>query len=301
MSTVQRPPSAAEALLADGTIAVIRPLEPEDRAAALDLHAVRMSEASRRMRFFGASRRAPQLAADRLCGPPRPGFLALGAWVADELVGEVDYEAETGHEDTAELALSVADAWQHRGVGTLLIEHLVHAARERGVHAIEADTLAGNLAVHRVFSDLGLPVHRRFDQGEIRVRVALDEGDEHYREAVDQRGRAADVASLTALLRPRSVAVIGASRRPGSVGRTVLLKIRQGGFNGPVWAVNPHAESVAGEPAHPRSQTCRACPTSPWSPFRPPRWWARHRSAAGPGSEPWWCSPPVWTRPPPGN
>ncbi|MFI6445680.1 GNAT family N-acetyltransferase [Kitasatospora sp. NPDC050543] len=250
MSTAQYLPSAADALLADGTTAVIRPLGPEDRAAILDLYAVRMSEASRRMRFFGVSRRAPQLAADRLCGPPRPGFLALGAWVADELVGEADYEAEQAHADTAELALSVADAWQHRGVGTLLIEHLVHAARERGIHAIEAETLAGNRAVHKVFSDLGLPVHRHFDRGEIRVRVPLDEADEHYREAVDERGRAADVASLTALLRPRSVAVVGASRRPGSVGQAVLLKIRQGGFTGPVWAVNPHAETVAGEPAH---------------------------------------------------
>ncbi|MEU9126903.1 GNAT family N-acetyltransferase [Kitasatospora sp. NPDC048540] len=251
MSTVERLPSAAEALLADGTTAIIRPLGPEDRAAALDLHAVRMSEASRRMRFLGVSRLAPRLAADRLCGPPRPGFLALGAWAGDELVGEADYEAEAGHEDTAELALSVADAWQHRGVGTLLIEHLVHAARERGIHTIEADTLAGNRAVHQVFSDLGLPVHRHLEQGEVRVRVPLDEADEHYRAAVDERGRAADVASLTALLRPRSAAVIGASRRPGSVGHAVLRKIRQGGFTGPLWAVNPHAETVAGEPAHP--------------------------------------------------
>ncbi|MEV4611609.1 GNAT family N-acetyltransferase [Kitasatospora sp. NPDC049258] len=251
MSTAQHLPPTAEALLADGTTAIIRPLGPEDRAAALDLHAVRMSEASRRMRFFGVSRLAPRLAADRLCGPPRPGFLALGAWAGDELVGEADYEAEAGHPDTAELALSVADAWQHRGVGTLLIEHLVHAARERGIHAIEADTLAGNRAVHKLFSDLGLPVHRHLEQGEIRVRVPLDETDEHYREAVDQRGRAAGVASLAALLRPRSVAVVGASRRPGSVGQAVLLKIRGGGFTGPVWAVNPQAETVAGQPAHP--------------------------------------------------
>ncbi|MCX5208251.1 GNAT family N-acetyltransferase [Kitasatospora sp. NBC_00240] len=260
MSTVQRSPSAAEALLADGTTAIIRPLVQADRAAAFDLHAVRMSDASRRMRFFGASRLAPRLAADRLCGPPRPGFLALGAWAGGELVGEADYETEEGHEDTAELALAVADAWQHRGVGTLLIEHLIQAARERGIHSIEADTLAGNRAVHRVFSDLGLPVHRRFEQGGIRVQVALDEADEHYREAVDERGRAAGVASLTALLRPRSVAVVGASRRPGSVGRAVLLKIRQGGFAGPVWAVNPHAGTVAGEPAHPSVTDLPAVP-----------------------------------------
>jgi len=251
MPIVHHLPPAAEVLLADGTTAVIRPLGPMDHDAVLDLHAARMSEASRRMRFFGASRRAPELAADRLTGPPRPGFLVLGAWVGGELVGEVDYETEAGQEDTAELAMAVADAWQHRGVGTLLIEHLVHAARERGVHVFEADTMAGNLAVHRVFSDLGLPVHRRLDHGEIRVRVPLDESDEHYREAVDVRGRAADVASLAALLRPRSVAVVGASRRPGSVGQAVLLKIRQGGFTGPVWAVNPYADEVAGEPAYP--------------------------------------------------
>ncbi|WP_405009787.1 GNAT family N-acetyltransferase [Kitasatospora sp. NBC_01539] len=251
MSTAPYLPSAAEVLLADGTTAFIRPLGPRDRAAALDLHEVRMSEASRRMRFFGVSRTAPQIAADRLCGPPRPGFLALGAWAGGELIGEADYEAGAGREDTAELALSVADAWQHRGVATLLVEHLLHAARERGVHVVEADTLAGNRAVHQVFSDLGLPVRRKLEQGEIRVRVPLDEADERYREAVDERGRTADVASLAALLRPRSVAVVGASRRPGSVGRTVLTKIREGGFTGPAWAVNPRAGTVAGEPAYP--------------------------------------------------
>lgn len=251
MSTVQHLPSAVEVLLADGTTALIRPLAPADHDAVLDLHTERMSDASRRMRFFGASRRAPELAVDRLCGPPRPGFLALSAWVGGDLVGEADYESESGHEDAAELAVAVADAWQHRGVGTLLIEHLVHAARERGIHTIEADTLASNRAVHQVFSDLGLPVHRHFDQGEIKVAVPLDESDEHYREAVDERGRAADVASLAALLRPRSVAVVGASRRPGSVGQAVLRKIREGGFTGEVWAVNPHAEQIAGEPAYP--------------------------------------------------
>ncbi|BFV60649.1 bifunctional GNAT family N-acetyltransferase/acetate--CoA ligase family protein [Kitasatospora sp. CMC57] len=250
MSTAQYPPPT-EALLTDGRTALIRPLGPPDHDAVLDLHATRMSEASRRMRFFGASRRAPGLAADRLCGPPRPGFLALGAWVDEELAGEADYESAGDGTDRAELAVAVADTWQHRGVGTLLIEHLLHAARQRGIRTIEADTMASNLAVHRVFSDLGLPVHRHLEQGEIKLSVPLDESDERYRTAVEARGRGAAVASLAALLRPRSVAVVGASRRPGSVGRSVLVKIREGGFTGPLWAVNPHAEEVAGEPAYP--------------------------------------------------
>ena len=73
MPTLPHQPPAAEALLADGTTAAIRPIEARDHAAVLDLHAVRMSEESRRLRFFGASRRAPLIAAERLCAPRRPG------------------------------------------------------------------------------------------------------------------------------------------------------------------------------------------------------------------------------------
>ncbi|MFD8599305.1 GNAT family N-acetyltransferase [Kitasatospora sp. NPDC059646] len=242
-----------EALLVDGSTVRIRPLVPADRPQVLALHADRMSEASRRLRFLGTSRRAPLLAADRLCGPPRSELYALGAWSAGVLVGEADFETSAERPETAELAVAVADAWHHRGVGSLLLEYLVHAAREHGVTAFEADALAGNGAVHRLFSDLGLPVHRRYREGEVRVVVPLAgaNADEHYLRAVEERGRTADLASLTALLRPRSVAVLGASRRSGSVGQSVLRKIRDGGFRGELWAVNPHAERVADMPSCP--------------------------------------------------
>ncbi|MFE0464374.1 GNAT family N-acetyltransferase [Kitasatospora sp. NPDC058965] len=251
MTIAHQPSQAVAALLADGTTAVIRPLGAADHRAVLALHADRMSEESRRLRFFGHSRRAPWLTADRLCAGPRDGLLALGAWVGGELIGEADCERLDDRPDHAELALAVADAWQHHGVGTLLLEHLVAAARRQGVTAFEADTLAGNRQVHRLFTDLGLPVQRSYEQGEVRVTVPLDVDAEAYRAAVDERGRTADVASLATLLKPRSIAVVGASRRPGSVGQTVLRKIRQGGFTGPLWAVNPSADRVADEPCHP--------------------------------------------------
>ncbi|MFD8749648.1 GNAT family N-acetyltransferase [Kitasatospora sp. NPDC059577] len=254
------PPTTAEALLADGTTVGIRPFAPDDRRAVLDLHAAGMSEESRRMRFFGVSRNAPAQAAARLCGAPRAGLLAFGAWAGEELIGEADCELLDDPPRTAELALAVADRWHHRGVATLLLEHLVHAARAAGVRFFEADTLSGNRAVHRVFADLGLPVERRYAQGEVRLRVPLDEGDERYRAAVDERGRRADVASLTALLRPASVAVVGASRREGSVGRSVLAKIRKGGFTGALWAVNPHAAEIDGRLAYPDVAALPAVP-----------------------------------------
>ena len=57
--------------------------------------------------------------------------------------------------------------------------------------------------------------------------------------------------SLDPILRPRSIAVVGASRRPGSIGNTVLRHLVQAGFTGPVYPVNPQATSVASIPAFP--------------------------------------------------
>jgi acetyltransferase len=57
------------------------------------------------------------------------------------------------------------------------------------------------------------------------------------------------IRHLDTFLAPRSVALFGASDRPGSVGATVWRNLRQGGFSGPLWAVNPARDTVGGEPA----------------------------------------------------
>src|SRR5688500_11838331 len=51
------------------------------------------------------------------------------------------------------------------------------------------------------------------------------------------------------MFRPGSVAVIAASERPGSVGATVMRNVLEGGFEGPIWPVNPRRTSVAGRAA----------------------------------------------------
>ena len=56
---------------------------------------------------------------------------------------------------------------------------------------------------------------------------------------------------LDGIFRPRSVAVVGASRRPGSIGRQVVANLIAGGFPGPVYPVNPKAEVVHSVPAYP--------------------------------------------------
>jgi acetyltransferase len=56
------------------------------------------------------------------------------------------------------------------------------------------------------------------------------------------------VRNLDAVFRPKSVAVIGASERPGSTGAMVWSRVLEGGFNGPLWPVNPKYESLDGRP-----------------------------------------------------
>ena len=59
------------------------------------------------------------------------------------------------------------------------------------------------------------------------------------------------IRHLDLLFGPASVAVLGASDRPGSLGAVVLGKLRQAGFTGPIWAVNPKHSQVQGQPAWP--------------------------------------------------
>ncbi|MEU6762337.1 GNAT family N-acetyltransferase [Streptomyces sp. NPDC046853] len=236
------------ALLADGTTTCIRAVRPGDHAQLRGLYE-EMSPQNLRLRFFAASSRSAAQAADRACAAPRPGYRALLAETRGQIIGLAEYE-RTEEPATAEISLAVAEGLHHRGVGTLLLEHLVSAARAEGITAFAADALAENHEVLKVFADLGLHTARRFEGPELRCTIRLDE-DETYLTAVEARGSAADVASLRPLLRPDSIAVVGAGRRAGSVGRAVLRNLRTGGFTRQFFAVNPSVSSLMSVPAYP--------------------------------------------------
>lgn len=205
-----RPP--VHALLADGTTVCIRPVRREDRELLRDLYEG-MSAENLRLRFFAVSRRSAALAAERACGPAVPGRRALLAETRGRVIGHAEYDTGGG-EDTAEVSVAVADGLHHRGVGTLLVEHLASAAREDGITAFTADALCENHEVLELFADLGLRTARHFDGPEVHCTILLDQ-DDAYLSAVEERGRAADVASLRPLFRPDVVAGHRA-RRPGA-------------------------------------------------------------------------------------
>ena len=247
-------PGRSYALLVDGTTLTIRPSGPGDYEPVKRLHEA-MSPDNLYFRFFSVSRVSAEREARRVCLEGRPGTVALVGLLGDDLVGVASFEL-VGDGAVAEVAVAVADGMHRHGVATLLLEHLVSVARARGVTALTAEVLADNYAMLHVLTDSGLATRRRFDNGVVELsmpvpRVAALGESSAYLDAVAGRDRLADVASLELLLNPRSVAVVGAGRRPGSIGRTILLNIRDAGFAGRLYAVSPGGGDIEGIPCVP--------------------------------------------------
>jgi acyl-CoA synthetase (NDP forming)/L-amino acid N-acyltransferase YncA len=241
------------ALLADGTTVEIRLATPEDFDAVRAMHQA-MSPDNIYLRFFSFSPLSAENEAERICRAGAPGRVALLALAAGELVGVASYYIVTNEEGpagSAEVAFAVAEHMHHRGIATLLFEHLVSAARSQGVTTFTAQALSQNTPMLHLFADAGLPVQRHFDDGVAEVTIPLPSDDtgttlDTFLEAVARRERTADAASLRHVLAPESVVVIGTSRRTGTAGRAILDNIRSCGYEGRLYAVHPQAAQLGG-------------------------------------------------------
>src|SRR6266498_1002075 len=134
--------------------------------------------------------------------------------------------------------------------GTLLLGQLAESARAQGVELFTAQVLPGNYQMLQVFRDSGFAVRIRSEPGVISVEApTLLTPDALGR--FDQREEMAAAAALRRVLAPRSVAVIGASRRRGTVGGELYHNLRAAGFTGPVYPVNSGATVVQSVSAYP--------------------------------------------------
>ncbi|MGY1633478.1 GNAT family N-acetyltransferase [Geodermatophilus sp. SYSU D01186] len=229
------------ALLRDGTPVLVEPLGPAAAAEALALHE-RLPDRDRYLRF--ATMHPADLAGYvRRTFDPAGGAVNLGARVRGRLVGVVQL-LPTGA-TTGEVAAVVDPGTRHGGVATVLLEELAATARRLGVDRFQAQVLAENGPMLQVLTDLGLPLEVTREGVEITVEVALHP-DGRYEAANEDRHRRAAAASLQALFRPRSVAVVGAGRSETSIGRAVLRGLRASGFRGEVFPVNPAASELDG-------------------------------------------------------
>jgi predicted CoA-binding protein/GNAT superfamily N-acetyltransferase len=169
--------------------------------------------------------------------------VALVAVLGDELIADARYDRWAG-KDEAEVAFTVADEHQGRGLSTILLEHLAAIARSHGIARFTAEVLGENRAMLSVFARAGWPVSRAFDSGVVDVVFDIVPTPD-YLNTVDRREQRAESRSIARLLNPRTVAVVGASDDPSSIGRVLMQNLLSGGFAGPVYPVNPAHERVA--------------------------------------------------------
>ncbi|HEX3787912.1 MAG TPA: GNAT family N-acetyltransferase [Pseudonocardiaceae bacterium] len=238
----------ADVVLSDGGTVHLRPITPDDAPKIVALHG-RMSDRTRYFRYFGAYPRISDRDLRRFSVVDHHGRVAFGAFLGDDLIAVGRYE-QLNDGDSAEVAFVVEDAHQGRGLGSILLEHLAAAARERGLARFEAEVLAENGQMVRVFRDAGYRVSRALAEGVLHLEFAVDATEKSVAVA-RAREQAAEARSVHNLLHPRSVAVIGASTDPSKIGYAVLTNLLAADFAGTVYPVNSEHRSVRGVRAYP--------------------------------------------------
>ncbi len=156
----------------EGVGAVVRPIRPDDGPGLRRFHR-HLSRRTTYLRFFGVHPELSSQEVDRFTHVDYQDRLALVAEVDDELVAVGRYD-RTPHSTEAEVAFVVADAYQHHGLGTCLLDDLAAAAWQRGITTFTAMTLTENRTMRDVFRASGFPVASRLDRETVFLRFPID-------------------------------------------------------------------------------------------------------------------------------
>ncbi|GAA2434054.1 GNAT family N-acetyltransferase [Streptomyces glaucus] len=257
----------ADVVLRDGGTARIRPITVDDADRLVSFYE-QVSDESKYYRFFAPYPRLSAKDVHRFTHHDFVDRVGLAATVGGEFIATVRYDrigaggaavpahpsaAGPAPSETAEVAFLVQDAHQGRGVASALLEHIAAVARERGIRRFAAEVLPANTRMIKVFTDAGYTQKRSFEDGVVRLELDLEPTGRSL--AVQYaREQRAEARSVQRLLAPGSVAVVGAGRTPGGVGRSILGNIRDAGFTGRLYAVNrafpEEWKELDGVPAH---------------------------------------------------
>jgi GNAT superfamily N-acetyltransferase len=181
----------------DGLCFTVRPIRPDDAGRLVEFHR-RLSPHSLYLRFFTFH---PTLSAVEVARFTTVDYVDRLAFVAAEgdrliAVGRFDRLPDTTE---AEVAFIVADEFQYHGIGALLLDELVKAARDRGIETFTAQTLAENQAMLDVFRHAGFPVTSRIEFGTVSVQfpIAPSEGAQAALDARESRWRVPEGGGTT--------------------------------------------------------------------------------------------------------
>lgn len=169
---------AVKVLLRDGSRVCIRAICPDDKQRLLDAFH-HLSGHSVYFRFLGSKRKLSEKELKYLTDIDYVRHMALVATLPadgdEQMIGVGRYIKlnSLGSDNRAEIALYVVDEFQERGLGTLLMTHLLPLARANGISEIEADVSGDNRLMLEVIEHSGFRVKRTVSSGVVHVSFSI--------------------------------------------------------------------------------------------------------------------------------
>ena len=237
-----------DVVLRDGSTVRIRVMRPSDESGLCELLSS-LSEESRWLRFYcNQNRTALAAEAHREANLDHAFGLVACSGNEERVVGHAFYVAVA--DQRAEVAFTIANEFQGRGLGSILLGQLAQVASANGIQIFEAEVVAANHRMLHVFRASGFPIEVSANAGQLRV-VFPTSFTAEARKQFERRESIAAVNALKLFFEPRGVAVIGASRQRGTIGGEILHNLLSFGFKGPVYPVNPAATVIQNIAAFP--------------------------------------------------
>jgi acetyl coenzyme A synthetase (ADP forming)-like protein len=242
-------------ILRDGSTATVRIATPDD-ASAVGAFFHRLSPESRQRRFFSFAEPTPELV-KAFCDSSNPReqlmlIVTRHSGDSEKVIGAGSYSRRD--DKAAEVAFAVEDSLQGKGIGAHLLERLALLAIRAGFTRFWAITQMDNRGMIDVFRHSGFQLTEKVESGYVELDFSVSPTQASV-EVSEMRDRVFTAASLRYFFKPASVAVVGASREPSSIGYRILEALITNRFQGPVYPVNPKAQVIASMRAFPSVAT----------------------------------------------
>jgi acetate---CoA ligase (ADP-forming) len=232
-------------ILKDGSTTTFRPITIDDVDAWLEFYGT-LSDRTVFLRLHHIPKMMKREDALRYCTVDYKNSFAFVAEAIEEgkkrmvAVGRYN-KLPSG--TTAEIAFVIEDKYQEKGIGTKLIEWLAIVARQNDIDTFEAYVMQENKTMLSVFQGYGFHMKREIRDNIVQITFPLTKTPEIVKKK-DERALEATVNSLKRIMKPRAVAVIGASNKKGAIGQLVFQSVMQNGFTGIAYPVTPSSKAV---------------------------------------------------------
>src|SRR5215216_3369922 len=237
-----------DVVLRDGSTVHIHVMRSSDEAGLCAL-LTSLSEESRWLRFYSLQNSTALAAeAHREANLDQAFGLVARSGDGARVVGHAFYVVIEGKR--AEVAFTIANDFQRRGLGSILLCQLAEVAASNGIEIFEAEVIATNHAMLHVFRQSGFPIEVNASAGQLHVAFPTSFTAE-ARKQFERRESIAAVNALKLFFEPRAVAVIGASRQRGTIGGELFHNLLSFGFKDSIYPVNPAATVIENVESYP--------------------------------------------------